>query len=91
MQSSINIEINMFGILSSFSESEPLILSVPTGSNLKSVSELLKKNLAEKFSDFNHHKVLDASVFANENEILKPDFVLNKDTSLVILPPVCGG
>ncbi len=91
MQSGINIEINMFGILSSFSGDEPLILNIPSGSNIKEILDVLKINLVNKFPEFNHHKVLDASVFADEKEILKKDHIITKDTNLAILPPVCGG
>ncbi len=91
MQSSVNIEINMFGILSNFSGNEPLILSVPSGSNIKEILDVLKSNLANKFPDFKHQKVLDASVFADEKEVLKQDHIITKNTNLAILPPVCGG
>ncbi len=91
MQDSVNVEINMFGMLKKFSEEPPLMLGVPAGSSIAEILDVLKKNLANRFPDFNHHKVIDASVLADEKEVLKHDHIINQDTSLAVLPPVCGG
>lgn len=91
MQSSVNVEINMFGMLSQYSGTEPLVLKVSRGLNMKEILGILKEELSKKFSDFNAHKVIDASVLADESEILRRDHIITKDVSLVVLPPVCGG
>jgi molybdopterin converting factor small subunit len=91
MQSSLKVEINLFGMLSKYGEGDPLVIIVPSGANMKEVLQALKAELSSRFSDFNAHKVLDASVLADEKEVLKHDHILNQNVSLAILPPVCGG
>lgn len=80
----IKINIKFFGGFRKFGKS--IDISVPSGSSIHTVKNALNHAL-----DNQDKLLIDASVFANDNEILQDTFVFNEDVCLSILPPVCGG
>ena len=78
----LNINIKFFGSFRKFGES--IDLSIPSGSSVEIVKQLLQKEL-------NDNILVTDSVLANDNEILKDSDILNDNAQLSILPPVCGG
>jgi molybdopterin converting factor small subunit len=82
--SNIQINIKFFGGFRKFGES--IDLSVPSSSSVPVVKEVLIQALEGK-----DKLLIDASVLANDNTILRDDAVFYEDTQLSILPPVCGG
>ena len=82
--SDITINIKFFGSFRKFGSNIDVI--VPEGSSVIVVKEALALVLDGKDAF-----VIEASVLANDNEILQGDAVFNADTQLSILPPVCGG
>lgn len=82
--SDITINIKFFGSFRKFGSNIDII--VPEGSSVITVKEALAVALNSKDTF-----IVEASVLANDNEVLQDDAVFNADTQLSILPPVCGG
>ena len=80
--SNISINIKLFGAFRKFGEC--LDFSVPTGSTVATIKTILQDRL-------NGEKLVLDSVLANDNAVLRDNDVLDTDTKLSILPPVCGG
>lgn len=82
--SDITINIKFFGSFRKFGKNIDVI--VPNGSSVVAVKEALILALNDKDAF-----IIEASVLANNNEILQDDRVFNADAKISILPPVCGG
>ena len=80
--SDISIHIKFYGGFRTFGES--LDFSVPAGSSIA----VVKKTLQEKLDG---NGLVSSSALANDNTILHDYDILESDTVLSILPPVCGG
>lgn len=78
----ILVNIKLFGAFRKFGES--IAISVSTGSKVSEVKAALQEKL-------NGEGLVSDSVLANDNAILRDHDVLDSDTELSILPPVCGG
>ncbi len=78
----ITIHMKLFGAFRKFGES--VDFSVPTGSTIATVKTALQKLL-------DGNGLVQDSVLANDNSILRDDYVIEGDAELSILPPVCGG
>ena len=80
----INYSIKCFGVFRQFGDQ--LNVSVNAGSSVQQIKAALVQQLGEQ------HKILvGESVLANDNEILPNAYILQAETPLSILPPVCGG
>lgn len=85
-----HIKLKLFGIFKKNLENDFIEL------NLKNEVSLIEfKNIVRNFFIINNEyekiEATEESVFATENEILTENFTINKDMTLAILPPVCGG
>jgi len=80
--SDISIHVKLFGAFRKFGES--IDFSMPVGSTIAAVKKALQQKL-------NGEGLVFDSVLANNSAILRDHDVLDKDTELSILPPVCGG
>jgi molybdopterin converting factor small subunit len=80
----IQITMRLFGAFRKYGEN--VSFAVPAGCTVTAVKEKLAEVL--KLSD---KKLLMDSVLANDNEIIDGCAALTRDSSLAILPPVCGG
>jgi molybdopterin converting factor small subunit len=78
----ITIYIKLFGSFRKFGES--LDFCLPAGSTIATVKKTLQQKL-------NGERLVSDSVLANDHAILRDHDVLDNDTELSILPPVCGG
>ncbi len=87
----INVEISLFGAFRQFDNGTPIILQLPVGTNLQETKQALGAEIVRRFPEFKQEKLLEQSPLANESEILRADYILNKNENLVILPPVSGG
>lgn len=77
----ITIHMKFFGVLRKFGEG--LDFSMPAGSKVSAVREVLQNKLGEA--------LVSDCAFADENSILRDSDILKADAKLSILPPVCGG
>lgn len=81
-----NVTVNMrlYGAFRKYDDK--IQLSVPWGSPIAVVQKALCQALGPQSRDL----VMD-SVIANDQTILPPEFIIDADSNLSILPPVCGG
>lgn len=90
MQSSINVEVSLFGAFREMGDA-PILLSLPNGVTIRDVRQALHDAFTARNPEFKQHKLLDVSMFADERTMLRDAHALTQDASLVILPPVSGG
>jgi molybdopterin converting factor small subunit len=80
----ITVNIRLFGAFRKYGE--VAVLEAPAGVGLDELKELLSTWIGGMEAPL----VAD-SVFADEKEVLAAGVVIEKDASLAVLPPVCGG
>lgn len=80
----ITVSVKLYGAFRKYGEK--IELSVTEGSPVSAVKKALAAQLGNESMP-----LIGDSVLANDEAILPPDYVLDKDGSLSILPPVCGG
>ncbi len=80
----ITIHMKFFGAFRKFGDG--LDFCVPVGSTIAAVKAALVQALGGQ-----DQPLIEASALANDNCILRDGDVLDSDTELSILPPVCGG
>lgn len=80
----ITVTMRLYGAFRKYQDS--VTFSVPAGSPVSDIKDSLGRTLGPQAFDL----VMD-SVIANDKTILPPDFIVDEDISLSILPPVCGG
>lgn len=80
----ITITMRLYGAFRKYQDQA--VFPVPMGSEVKIIQEKLIDVLGPQSRDL----VLD-SVIANDTTILPPDYIIEGNSALSILPPVCGG
>lgn len=89
---SIKLSIKFFGALRQYIENGELNLILPEKMNLFQIRELIITTVRKQHSNFNHDYLFDSAVFANETTILQEkNYLVETDTTIAVLPPVCGG
>lgn len=91
MQSSVNVEISLFGAFRKFATAIPYEFTFQQGSQVREVRQALLDEIIMRYPYFDQHQLVEKSVLADDNEILGDDYVLKQSVKLAILPPVCGG
>jgi len=76
--------IKCFGVFKQFGDK--LSVAVDVGSSVQQIKAALVQQLGEQ-----HKTLVEESVLANDNAILPNSYILQEETPLSILPPVCGG
>jgi len=92
----IRVQVKLFGAFRKFAESGGGGVQLVTLELLKPTSiHDLREHLAVKLESlgtgFNDRSLVAESAFANEDTVLEDQVLINSDTVLAILPPVCGG
>lgn len=82
--STLDLSIKCFGVFRQFGDQ--LSLSIEPGSSVQQIKEALAQQLGKQ-----HQTLIEESVLANDNDILPNTYILQSETALSILPPVCGG
>lgn len=80
----VKICIRFFGSFRRLGES--VSVDVPKNTDIQTLKKILTEKLGKT-----EEKLIHDSAFADRESILKKDFILTQDTTLSILPPVCGG
>lgn len=80
----LTFSIKCFGVFRQFGDK--LCVAVDPGSSVLKIKAALVQQLGEQ-----HKTLVDESVLANDNAILPNAYILQEETPLSILPPVCGG
>lgn len=78
----ITIQMKFFGAFRKFGEY--VNFSVPAGSTIATVKNILQAKL-------DGETLVSNSVLANNDTILRDSDIVENDTELLVLPPVCGG
>jgi hypothetical protein len=76
--------MRLYGAFRQYQDS--VTFTVPSGSRVAAIKDALGQALGPQARNL----VAD-SVIANDTTILPPGFVADRDISLSVLPPVCGG
>lgn len=90
MQSSIKIEVSLFGAFRELPNAF-LTFALPYGASIGDVRTAMKKEMAKRHPDFAQKNLLDVSALADETKIFRNDETLLQDTKLAVLPPISGG
>lgn len=80
----MKINVRLFGAFRQYGELTEL--SVPEKSPVSIIKTVLENTLGSQTRN-----LIADSVIANDETILHDDFIVCEDTTLSILPPVCGG
>jgi len=80
----IDLNIKFYGAFRKFGQS--ISVKVNSGANMIDVKNALISALGE-----DHYLLVGDSVLANDEAILPNDYVISEESTLSILPPVCGG
>lgn len=91
MSGTLAIDIQLFGACRLFADDHSIRLEVPQDTRIADLRQILCTTLAARQPGFDQHKLVQISALADERSILRDDHVLKHNTSLAILPPVCGG
>ena len=87
----MSIRIQLFGGFREFSKTSELQIEVPVHSSLNEIKIELEQELRKLNPSVDFHDFLQASVLANETQILGDPAEIPHGACLAILPPVCGG
>ncbi len=68
-----------------------LSLSLPDGAVVSDIRKALLVKIHDIDNNFNKTELIDSSRFANDDEILDEESLINELDNLAILPPVSGG
>lgn len=82
--STLLVSIKNFGIFRTFGDS--FAIRISTGSSIQQLKDALIQQIGEQ-----HMTLVTESVLANDETILPNHHILEKKSTLSILPPVCGG
>ena len=82
--STMTLPIQCFGVFRQFGNE--FCVTVEVGASILHIKEALVLKLGVE-----HEALIKDSVLANENEILPNAYILKTETTLSVLPPVCGG
>jgi molybdopterin converting factor small subunit len=82
--SGIIITMRLFGAFRK--DGERIEFPVAAGSSVSQIREAARDKLSAEMK-----ALVSDSVIANDETILPEDYIIDSDSSLSILPPVCGG
>lgn len=89
--SNVTLSIRLFGALRQYSETQPMVVTLPKGASLSQLKTALVHLLKTGAPNFHHEALIDLSAFATDQAILPKDMLFQESCSLSLLPPVCGG
>ncbi|HFL8794856.1 MAG TPA: hypothetical protein V8P47_01065 [Candidatus Azosocius sp. HAIN] len=90
MINNIIIKIKLYGIYKKYNI-EYIFLSVPFDCNIKSLKQILLKELFSINESIFIDEVLNCSIFANNDNILNDDYIILNKEEIFLFPPVNGG
>lgn len=90
MGDEIEIEIELYGVMSRFKSQSPFILRTKKDIEIAALKEILFKKLQE-YDDGNLQYLINTCAFADDDKIYPKEFKLQSSIKLAILPPVNGG
>lgn len=88
--SKITVTITLFGAFRKYDQ-QFVTLELPGETNISKIKNHLENKLLSINKNLSEHSLVKHSVLASDSEILNDTIVLEQNTKLSILPPVCGG
>ena len=87
----VTVSIRLFGALRQYSETKPIVITLPQGTALPQLKIALIQALKTDTPHFHHEALIDLCAFASDQAILPKDTIFQESCNLSLLPPVCGG
>ena len=87
----IEVHLRLFGRFREFGDGETCSIRLPTGSKAADARRALAELLRATHPDRDVDRLIHDAVLADDEDILSGETVLDRDMTLAILPPVCGG
>jgi molybdopterin synthase sulfur carrier subunit len=90
----LRVEVRLFGAFRKYANGSEVSLEVPRGTTVSALRKHLGEALRRGAASFADQPLLDASVLADDEEILDDAQPLGGGGDrifLAVLPPVCGG
>ncbi len=87
----IIVTINLYGQFRRYIADREIKITLWSGASLIDVRSSVAAEILKQNGEFLEHDLLTQSVFADDCKILSNNHILQEDTVLSILPPVCGG
>ncbi|MCP4474086.1 MAG: MoaD/ThiS family protein [Gammaproteobacteria bacterium] len=87
----ITIRIALRGLFRQYAEQDFICVTLSANTSLEQLKIALRDEIKKNYPTFHEEEALASSAFAEGDRILLIDHQLTKDTTLTILPPVCGG
>jgi molybdopterin converting factor small subunit len=87
----IQVELKLYGIFRKYKESSSILLNLAGPCGINDLKKEIKAFFDSRNPELNLGDVVVESAIANNDSILPLDYTIQKNTTLVILPPVCGG
>jgi molybdopterin converting factor small subunit len=91
MSKPLNITIKLFGTFRKYFNGQEIILDVKESASIGDVRNQLLNKIRQDYPNAKDIDILHQSVFADTHRVLHDTEILMSNTSLAILPPVCGG
>lgn len=85
------IKVRCFGAFRKYVPSGSLEIEVTEQDLVSDFKVKLSKAIESINQNFSDSQLIHESVVANQNEVLPLNYLLEKETEVAILPPVCGG
>ncbi len=86
----IMITVKLYGAFRNYLNGQAAQFSVRKSSSLAEVLDAFSTTLKQTHPDFDS-ALLNESAFSDDTHILSMQTIFEQDTTLSILPPVCGG
>jgi molybdopterin converting factor small subunit len=84
-----DIKIKFYGAFRKYGDQETI--SLPAGSSVDDLKNLLAKHLAGKVQNFSDAQLIRDSAIACNDTVVGSDYLVQSDEVVSVLPPVCGG
>ena len=91
MSAQLNVSIKLFGGLRNFFDGQEVIIPVKQAASVQEIKDKLLARIKSEHQNTSGIDIIHQSVLADDKRILDNHELITADTSLAILPPVCGG
>lgn len=89
---SITLRLELFGAFRHYTTEENLEIRLNCGASLSDLRNELERALSQAHPQVNSLRgLIEASAFADEKAVLSETLRLDRDMTIAVLPPVCGG
>jgi molybdopterin converting factor small subunit len=87
----MKLTLKTFGQARELFEQTELAVNLDTPLTARQFKQSLFEHITPILNRDKAQAILSVCAIATESEILADDFVIDKDLSIALLPPVCGG